>query len=337
MGDESGPVRFGEFTLDLANRRLVRAGEAIELGSRYFDALALLVAERGGLVTKDRFMEQVWRGIPVTDEALTQCIRTLRRALEDEASAPRFIATVPKHGYRFLAQVEGEDHAPPITRPQSPAARLAGATTLGALGAGAAGGLIYGVAGTSGGVAGLATVLLLTAALAVLGGAGVGMGMALASLWRGERDWSLVLGGAAGGLVVGTLGSALASHGMEALTGTFPARVTGSYEGLALGAAAAGGLVIALRFQLSRRIAVPLAALLGAGIAGATAMAGGRFYAATLAGLEEQFPASRLDVAGIAALFGEDGFHMFSILGSAMLEGALFAGAIVLFNLSARR
>ena len=89
-----------------ADRQLRRGGEPVELSSRYFDALALLVAERGRLVTKDRFMGEVWRGIPVTDEALTQCIKTLRRQLGDDAARPRFIETVPKHGYRFIAELD---------------------------------------------------------------------------------------------------------------------------------------------------------------------------------------------------------------------------------------
>ena len=66
----------------------------------------MLVGEAGKLVTKDRFLDEVWRGVPVTDEALTQCIKTLRRQLGDDAASPRFIETVPKHGYRFIAPVE---------------------------------------------------------------------------------------------------------------------------------------------------------------------------------------------------------------------------------------
>src|SRR5256885_895438 len=98
--------RFDRFCLDAADRQLRRDGEPVELSARYFDALTLLVAEAGRLVSKDRFMGEVWRGIPVTDEALTQCIKTLRRQLGDDAASPRFIETVPKHGYRFIATVE---------------------------------------------------------------------------------------------------------------------------------------------------------------------------------------------------------------------------------------
>jgi DNA-binding winged helix-turn-helix (wHTH) protein len=103
MGGET--YAFDEFSLDFGDRRLRRAGEPVELSSRYFDALVLLLSEAGKLVSKDRFMDEVWRGVPVTDEALTQCIKTLRRQLGDDASAPRFIETVPKHGYRFIAAV----------------------------------------------------------------------------------------------------------------------------------------------------------------------------------------------------------------------------------------
>jgi DNA-binding winged helix-turn-helix (wHTH) protein len=98
--------RFDRFLLDPDDRRLSRDGAAVELNARYLDALALLVSEAGRLVTKDRFMDEVWRGVPVTDEALTQCIKTLRRQLGDDAARPRFIETVPKHGYRFIAEVE---------------------------------------------------------------------------------------------------------------------------------------------------------------------------------------------------------------------------------------
>ncbi|MBO0749932.1 MAG: transcriptional regulator, partial [Porphyrobacter sp.] len=110
---DSATYAFAEFSLDQGDRRLRRDGEPVELSSRYFDALALLLAERGKLVSKDRFMDEVWRGVPVTDEALTQCIKTLRRQLGDDAASPRFIETVPKHGYRFIAPVRSENVVEP--------------------------------------------------------------------------------------------------------------------------------------------------------------------------------------------------------------------------------
>src|SRR4029079_1972014 len=69
-----------------------------------------------------QFLTEVWRGVPVTDEALTQCIKTLRRKLGDDASRPRFIETVPKHGYRFIAPVEviGKSDGRKARRRESP-------------------------------------------------------------------------------------------------------------------------------------------------------------------------------------------------------------------------
>src|SRR5687767_11071819 len=183
--------RFERFTLDPANRRLMRDGLSVEINARYLDALALLVREGGNLVSKDRFLEDVWRGVPVTDEALTQCIKALRRQLGDDAARPRFIETVPKHGYRFIAPVErdGDEPAPPaagrVGDAPSAAARhrwrqfqlLAAAGTAGGGVAGLVGGLFYGFAGASqplqpgmGAASVLLVLVCLTLLVALIGG-----------------------------------------------------------------------------------------------------------------------------------------------------------------------
>lgn len=97
--------RFGDFTLDVTNRALLHEEERLDLNARYFDALVLLVREHGRLVEKDRFFEEVWDDVVVSDSALTQCIKEIRRLLGDDAANPRFIQTVPRHGYRFIAEV----------------------------------------------------------------------------------------------------------------------------------------------------------------------------------------------------------------------------------------
>lgn len=97
--------RFADFTLDVRNRELLQQEERLDLNARYFDALILLVREHGRLVEKDRFFEEVWDDVVVSDSALTQCIKEIRRLLRDDASNPRFIQTVPRHGYRFIAEV----------------------------------------------------------------------------------------------------------------------------------------------------------------------------------------------------------------------------------------
>src|SRR3954471_9697981 len=117
-------ICFEGFELDRADRQLRRGGETVELNGRYFDALALLASEPGRLVSKDRFLDEVWRGVPVTDEALTQCIKALRRQLGDDASRPRYIETIPKHGYRFIAPVERTEAVDAAIPVPSPAHRL---------------------------------------------------------------------------------------------------------------------------------------------------------------------------------------------------------------------
>jgi len=136
------------------------------------------VEDAGKLVTKDRFMNEVWRGVPVTDEALTQCIKMLRRQLRDDAARPRFIETVPKHGYRFIAPVKEAEHERATAAPAATAADpgyswqqfllLGGAGVNGAGIADVLGGLLYGFAGASQPLAagmGAASVLLVMTCL----------------------------------------------------------------------------------------------------------------------------------------------------------------------------
>lgn len=320
-------LAFEGFTLDRANRRLARGGEVIDLGSRYLDALLLLVETPGALVTKERFMREVWRGIPVTDEALTQCIRTLRRALGERAGEARFIETVPKHGYRFVAALGDPAPARTGNSPNALGGRIAGAATLGGAVAGALGGLFYGAAATGGGSA-IVVMAVLVAALGVLGGAGVGIGMGIAAVWRGAGVAPLAVGGGAGGLMIGAIGSILGQDGIAALTGASLPGMTGLAEGLVLGLTAGLGTAFALRSTVRPAVAIPMASLGGA-LAGATiALAGGSLLGRSLLFLAAQFPRSNLDLARVGALFGDDGFFMVSQLATSALEAATFTACI---------
>ena len=98
--------RFGDFLLDASNRQLWWGDAPVDLNARYFDALVLLVREHGRLVEKDRFFAEVWGDVVVSDSALTQCIKDVRKQLGDDATNPRFIETVPRYGYRFIGPVE---------------------------------------------------------------------------------------------------------------------------------------------------------------------------------------------------------------------------------------
>src|SRR5215510_1401518 len=118
--------RFDEFFIDATNRQLSRAGEPVPLNSKYFDVLLLLVSRGGRLVEKRNIFDEVWDGVFVTDAALTQCVKDIRRQLGDDASNPRYIKTVPKHGYIFIGNaVESETEAPQAVAVQ----RLSAAAT----------------------------------------------------------------------------------------------------------------------------------------------------------------------------------------------------------------
>ena len=106
MANPDLSYRFGDFRLDVSNRQLWRGEERLDLNARYFDALVLLVREHGQLIEKDRFFDDVWSDVIVSDSALTQCIKDIRKQIGDTASNPRFIETVPRYGYRFIAPVE---------------------------------------------------------------------------------------------------------------------------------------------------------------------------------------------------------------------------------------
>lgn len=350
----SGSFRFDPFLLDPVNRQLRRDGVPVELNSRYLDVLLLLVREGGGLVTKDRFMAEVWRGVPVTDEALTQCIRTLRRALGDDAASPRFIETVPKHGYRFVAPVEvideGERTAGTAAVPAaeagtpSPWRRILPPGLAGTAGGGVAGvvgGLFYGFAAAAqpGQGAGAASVLLvllcITTLLALIGGAGVAFGIAAAGL-ADDRRW-MVAGGAGGGLVVGAAVKLLGLDAFNLLFGRAPGDMTGAAEGALLGGAVGLGAWLGGRGSGSLRRGVGVGGLVG-GVAGVLiVLAGGRLMGGSLHLLAQVFPGSRLRLDQLGRLFGEGGFGPAAQAITGGLEGALFGACIVGAMLLARR
>lgn len=327
------PLRFGPFTLDRAGRRLLRGSAAVDLNARYFDALCLLAAAPGELVTKDRFMAEVWSGIPVTDEALTQCIRTLRRALDDDAASPRYIATVPKYGYRFVGTID--DTRPttiPAAIPAAPNPILFGGT-LGGLVAGGIGGLLYGLAATSiapaaqGGGASLLIVLVAIALIVGgLGAAGVSAGMALAQRRLPGSGPALIVGGSAGGLAVGALTELIGTDAFTLLIGHAPAQMTGAGEGALIGAATGFALWAGDRVKPHMR---SLSAVLIGALAGLIVTSlGGYMFAGSLAALGDSFAASRLDLGHIGTLLDDSGFGGRSRAISAMLESAVFVGAI---------
>lgn len=346
----TGSFRFDRFLLDTGDRHLRFEDAPVELNGRYFDALSLLVREAGTLVSKDRFFDEVWRGVPVTDEALTQCIRTLRRQLGDSAISPRFIETVPKHGYRFIALVEPVAQEADAATPQAAAAPgfwralllIGGAGTLGAGGAGVIGGLVYGFIAASqplqpgmGTISVLLVLLCVTTLVALLGGAGVAFGIGAAEAALPRSGLWRIAGGAAGGLLVGATVKLLGLDAFSLLLGQSPGDITGAGEGALLGGAVGIASWLAMRARSFRR-GVVIAALIG-GVAGmVTILLGGRLMAGSLDLLARAMPGSRLRLDAIGGLFGETGFGPVSQIVTAGLEGALFAGCITGATLLAR-
>lgn len=96
---------FGQFQLDVGTRRLRCNGEAVAVTVKAFDILAALVEDAGRVVDKDELMRRVWPDAIVEEANLSQQIFLLRKVLQEDAKDHRFIATVPRRGYRFVAPV----------------------------------------------------------------------------------------------------------------------------------------------------------------------------------------------------------------------------------------
>jgi DNA-binding winged helix-turn-helix (wHTH) protein/TolB-like protein len=107
MDEQNGYVlyEFGPFRVDRLRRRLFREGAPVQLASKAFETLAVLLDNRGTTVSKFDLMNLVWGETAVEENNLTQQISTLRKALGERAGEHKFIVTVPGQGYCFVAAV----------------------------------------------------------------------------------------------------------------------------------------------------------------------------------------------------------------------------------------
>ena len=120
--------RFADVEVDESNFSVTKAGEPLPLEPKVFKVLQFLLHHPGRVVTKDELLDAVWSDTSVSESSLTRSVATLRRLLGDDIHEPRYIATVPTVGYRFLCevQVSGNGHfhsgtADPISEtPQTP-------------------------------------------------------------------------------------------------------------------------------------------------------------------------------------------------------------------------
>jgi TolB-like protein/DNA-binding winged helix-turn-helix (wHTH) protein/Tfp pilus assembly protein PilF len=116
-------VRFGvDFELDICARRLRRANRVLKLERIPLEILVLLVEHSGQLVTREEIVDRIWgKGVFLdTDNSIRGAIRKIRQVLKDDAEQPRFIQTVTRAGYRFIAPVIGPTEEAAVVAPKGP-------------------------------------------------------------------------------------------------------------------------------------------------------------------------------------------------------------------------
>src|ERR1700719_3004976 len=120
---QPGPrrIRFESFEADLRTEELSNSGRGVRLPQQSFRVLAMLLERPGQLVTREELRARLWpAGTFVEyDQGLNTAVKRLREALRDSAEAPRFIETLPKRGYRFIAAIEAQAIAPVMADPSS--------------------------------------------------------------------------------------------------------------------------------------------------------------------------------------------------------------------------
>ena len=108
-------IRFDRFVLDSATRQLERDGRDVHVSPKAFDLLAILLAERPGVVTKEVLRDRLWGGTNVVDANLNNLVSEIRAALDDDPQQSRFVRTVHRVGYAFCGEAAGEDDAAAVS------------------------------------------------------------------------------------------------------------------------------------------------------------------------------------------------------------------------------
>ncbi len=109
---------FGEFRLDTRERVLEMSGRPVPIAPKALDVLIVLVRNSGHIVKKEQLIREVWPDTFVEENNLAFNISVLRKLLGESSAAPRYIETVPKRGYRFIAELAEMPGAPSKRRPR---------------------------------------------------------------------------------------------------------------------------------------------------------------------------------------------------------------------------
>jgi DNA-binding winged helix-turn-helix (wHTH) protein/TolB-like protein/Flp pilus assembly protein TadD len=111
-------VRIGEWWADRTTNQLGRGAETVRVEPKVMEVLMALAARPGEVMSREALLAAVWPGVVVGDEALTQCVIKLRRALADRPRQPAYVETIAKRGYRLIAPVGGQPAPLPAARRQ---------------------------------------------------------------------------------------------------------------------------------------------------------------------------------------------------------------------------
>ena len=116
-------VRFATFEADLSAKELRKAGVKIKVHGQPFEVLAMLLEQPGKIVPREELKQKLWPTDTFVDfdHGVNTAIKRLREALGDSAENPRFVETIPRRGYRFIAPVEPPAAAPAV-KPEATAA-----------------------------------------------------------------------------------------------------------------------------------------------------------------------------------------------------------------------
>src|SRR6266404_9551386 len=119
--NQSSSIRFGRFELILQSDELRCAGAAVKLQPQPYKVLRLLVENAGQLVTRKDLQDEIWGAATFVDfdKSLNLCIAQVREVLGDNAQFPLYIETLPRRGYRFIADIESKDDEQPDTDNQT--------------------------------------------------------------------------------------------------------------------------------------------------------------------------------------------------------------------------
>jgi DNA-binding winged helix-turn-helix (wHTH) protein len=343
---------FHDFVLSPQRRTLLREGRELPLIPRYFDLLVFLVERRNQAVTRQEIFDHVWHDVVVSDSALTQAIRTIRRVLDDDSREPRFVRTVSRHGYRFVFQevVEEEEQGAGtsvsrMTAPELPVAPGEKIVLPGlerprwvnaAIGGGCAGLLAGGVgalllASIPDGHASLSVVPVLTLLGGVCGAAGAAGVTAGTSLGDrvepAARRPAAIAGAAIGGGLVGLAAQLLGHWTLQTVGLDVP--IGGFEQGLTIGTAC--GIAHELRrgrFADPGLATIVVFALLSGLAALALVLAGLPLVGGTLHAISQASAGAQTTLAPLGRLLGEPDYGPLTAAVIGTGEGVLFGAGL---------